>query len=351
MNLKAITLIFAALTLQYFATQACTTFTFKTPDGQIIYGRNFDFPSGLGHVHLNYRGVEKFSFVAPPEKPTSWISKYGSVTFNQNGRELPYGGMNEAGLIIEQMFHQEAKYPEPDSRAGLTELQWIQYQLDNCATVDEVLKTDAFLRISKNSVATLHFLVADAQGNSAVVEYIDGAMRTYSGSALPYSALANCSYETSLDYVEKKTANPAQAFAGWTENSSGRFKTAAEMIEKVKSVVNNPVEYAFEILTAVSQTPGTQWSIVYDITNKTIEYKTAKNGTKRQIQFSELDFKCRPQRYFVDIDNSNTTFVEFSKQANYALIDEVCNTVEFLRQIPPAHRMATSEFPEKFGCN
>ena len=102
MNLKAITLIFAALTLQYFATQACTTFTFKTPDGQIIYGRNFDFPSGLGHVHLNYRGVEKFSFVAPPEKSTSWISKYGSVTFNQNGRELPYGGMNEAGLIIEQ---------------------------------------------------------------------------------------------------------------------------------------------------------------------------------------------------------------------------------------------------------
>ena len=33
--------------------------------------------------------------------PASWVSKYGSVTFNQYGRELPTGGMNEAGLVVE----------------------------------------------------------------------------------------------------------------------------------------------------------------------------------------------------------------------------------------------------------
>jgi choloylglycine hydrolase len=32
-------------------------------------------------------------------KTISWISKYGSITFNQYGREFPTGGMNEKGLV------------------------------------------------------------------------------------------------------------------------------------------------------------------------------------------------------------------------------------------------------------
>ena len=104
--------------------------------------------------------------IAAPEKPFTWISRYGSISFNQNGREFPYGGMNQAGLVIEQMMHEneDAKYPALDDRFGLAELQWIQYQLDVSASVADVIASDRTVRISFTSVAPLHFLAADAGG-------------------------------------------------------------------------------------------------------------------------------------------------------------------------------------------
>ena len=46
----------------------------------------------------------------------TWTAQYGSITFNQYGRELPTGGINEAGLVVESMALSEARYPEPDHR-------------------------------------------------------------------------------------------------------------------------------------------------------------------------------------------------------------------------------------------
>ena len=46
----------------------------------------------------------------PPEKPIEWISKYGSISFNQFGAEFPYGGINEEGLVVEIMTSR-AEYP------------------------------------------------------------------------------------------------------------------------------------------------------------------------------------------------------------------------------------------------
>ena len=71
---------------------ACTTLVLKTDKGEVIFGRNFDFPVGMGHIHINYRNVQKVAFLPPPCNPVKWVSKYGNVTFNQAGREFPYGG-------------------------------------------------------------------------------------------------------------------------------------------------------------------------------------------------------------------------------------------------------------------
>ena len=123
--------------------KTCTTFCIKDSNN-LIFGRNLDFDAGYGHIIINKRNVKKSALIRPPEKPIEWISKYGSITFNQIG-ELPYGGINEKGLVIEQMWLDETTYPEIDSRFGLSELQWIQYQLDNSSTVNECkirVKTD-----------------------------------------------------------------------------------------------------------------------------------------------------------------------------------------------------------------
>src|SRR5688500_10006888 len=179
---------------------ACTTFCLKNK-GEVLFGKNYDWMIGDGLVFVNKRGVSKVSTVENSSNPAKWVSKYGSVTFNQYGRENPMGGMNEAGLVIELMWLDETKYPKADSRPALDTLEWIQYQLDTAATVEEVLKNAENVRIA--SQITLHYLVNDKNGNSATVEFLDGNLVAHSGEKLAVSALANDTYEKSLNYSKR----------------------------------------------------------------------------------------------------------------------------------------------------
>ncbi len=349
----AITVLLALLIAS--AARPCTTFTLKDKKGNIVFGRNFDFPAGMGHVEINKRNLVKTAFIAPPEIPVTWVSKYGSITFNQNGREFPYGGMNEAGLVIEQMWLTEASYPPMDDRYGLTELQWIQYQLDNAATVQEVIESDNRVRVSFTSVATLHFLIADKTGDVAAIEYLDGKMVVHRGKGLPYPALANCTYDVSLDYKQNKDAHTEKAFSPWTENSSGRFATAARMIEDYPGQESGIIDYAFDILDAVAQENSTQWSIVYDITNQSIAWKTYVNGDVRNLRLDSFDFSCDAPNLYIGIDERYSTigdFREFSYEANRDLIESVCNAVDFLKNsVPPEAREGIAHYPESISCD
>ncbi len=68
---------------------------------------------------INQRNLEKVALVDLAEKPAKWISKFGSITFNQIGRDLPYGGMNENGLVVEQMTLDQTVYLSRDNRSGI----------------------------------------------------------------------------------------------------------------------------------------------------------------------------------------------------------------------------------------
>ena len=95
------------------SSRACTTFVLKN-DSQIVYGRNFDFNIGNGFIVNNQRGISKYAFVGSEENLMTWESKYGSITFNQFGKEFPYGGMNEKGLVIAQMYLSQTMNPQFD---------------------------------------------------------------------------------------------------------------------------------------------------------------------------------------------------------------------------------------------
>lgn len=83
---------------------------------------------------------------------------------------MPYGGSNEVGLVVEQMMLLESKYPEPDERPAINMLQWIQYQLDNCRTVEEVIATDKCLRQAvQHGKQRIHYLICDASGDTAAM--------------------------------------------------------------------------------------------------------------------------------------------------------------------------------------
>lgn len=276
---------------------ACTTFCLNK-NGQFVFGRNYDWVSGAGIVNTNQRGLFKTSMRVGNAAKVSWISAYGSITFNQYGKEFPTGGMNEKGLVVELMWLDVTRYPDADSRPALGVLQWLQYQLDNAATVAEIITSDSKIRIGENDTP-LHYLVADAAGNVATIEFLNGKMTVHKEQDLPFPVLTNDTYASSVQtakpIVEKDSKVSLQ------NNSLDRFVKACNMVKKFNETnIEMPItDFAFSILDKVAQGSYTKWSIVYDISNKKIHFKTETNRDIKTIQFSVFDLACnKPAKMF-----------------------------------------------------
>ena len=328
------------LALVFFITYsiysfACTTFLISK-NGQHVFGRNYDWITNSGMVMVNTRGLKKTAKNPGNEKQANWMSRYGSITFNQYGKEFPTGGMNEKGLVVELMWLNEAKYPDEDTRAVLNELQWIQYQLDCSGTIEDVIASDNDIRITNNNTAPLHYLVADASGNAATIEFLNGKMIVHKGKNLPYAALTNSIYSDALNKTKTETgANNPKYF----DNSLGRFATVCSMIEKVQNVDPKVslVDYSFDILKQVSQGSYTKWSIVYDISNRQIHFITDNYHQRRSFSFDKFEFSCteaplafnlqqnKPgdiSSYFKPLDfNTNKALIEQSVKESRSQVD------------------------------
>jgi penicillin V acylase-like amidase (Ntn superfamily) len=276
-------LLVCAATLVVSDADACLTFSLQQ-GADSIYGRNFDWAVDVGTVIVNQRHVKKTAFVLPPERPMSWVSQYGSVTFNQFSREVPVGGMNEKGLVIESLVS-TAQHPRPDTRSAINELQWIQYHLDTCKTVDDVIRSARAVRISKYAVS-LHYFVSDHSGESAVIEFIQGKMVHRSANRLPTKVLANTHYDHALNTVRSK---------------KGRFARAAQMIKQYDGK-QNAKAYAFSVLDAVAQGDFTKWQVVYDISHQRIHFRTLRNRKMKIIDLSDFDFERAKDALMLDVN-------------------------------------------------
>jgi penicillin V acylase-like amidase (Ntn superfamily) len=343
------TLLIAALPLnQAFA---CTTFCLKNK-GEVLFGKNYDWMIGDGLVFVNKRGVAKTAGSEGSVDPARWISKYGSVTFNQYGRENPSGGINEAGLVIELMWLDDTQYPKADARPTLGTLEWIQYQLDTSATVDEVIKNADKVRIA--SEVKLHYLVNDRAGNTATIEFLNGKLLAHSGETLPVSALTNDTYAKSLNYSKTTAVEKAR-----TGRSLDRFVRAAQKtaaFDKQEKSGTEAVNYAFEILSNVAQEGSTQWSIVYDQKRGRIYFRTLQSPQIKMIDAKSLDYACGTAVKILDINSKQSgevtaSFAEYTRQANRDLIERSFTGTDFLKNVPAPLKDLLASYPEQFVCS
>lgn len=214
------------------------------------------------------------------------------------------------GLVIEIMIA-KAEYPTFDSRPALNESQWIQYQLDNAKSIEDVINNDKNIRISKIQ-QDLHFLITDKEGNSVVIEFIDNKMKVYKGEDLPFTVLENDLYETSI-YKKSK-------------NKKCRFNTALYMVNNYKANSKETIiDYSFKILEEVALDGS--WSIVYDIKNMQIHFTTASNRNVQTIFTNQFNFDCSSNSMLYDLLNNNKgnvshLFIPFDTELNKEKINK-----------------------------
>lgn len=346
------TFLFAAIFLLNICsakTFACTTFCLKNK-GEVLFGKNYDWMIGDGLIFVNKRGVAKEG--AEDRNAPKWVSKYGSVTFNQYGWENPSGGMNEAGLVIELMWLDDTQYPKGGNKPVVDVLEWIQYQLDTAATTAEVIKNSEDLIIS--SRVTLHYLVNDKNGNAATIEFLGGKLVPHTGDKLPVATLTNDTYEKSLEFSKKAGAAKASG-----PGSLERFARAAEKTKEFDKQPKNEkeaVDYAFGILSNVAQPGYTQWSIVYDQMRGRIYFRSLQNPQIKSIDTRVFDYSCGSAVKILDINSKETgdvtaLFKDYTGQANRDLIERSFNGTDFLKTVPAGVKDLLASYPESFRCN
>ena len=365
LSINLVTVILLIFT--YSIAYPCTTFVLERGN-KIVFGRNLDWITGSGLIMTNPRNVNKTALVDPAEKAIEWISKYGSMTFNQIGRDLPYGGINEAGLVVEHMTLEQTQYPSKDDRYAICANQWIQFQLDNYSTIAEVISSDSILRIV-DATSKYHFLICDRFGNVATIEFLDGKMVSHMQNSLPVPVLANSTYSSSLDCYKTE---------GNTDSNRSlyNFSTAAHNLQEYKASSNDSlVNDAFHILESVSQGVGTKWSIVYDITNMRIYFKIFETATIvgeqkifmkqpgqaeiKFVDFKNFDFDCSKNAKVLDLNEDfsgavDNQFINYSTEINNEYITKAFTFFRdwgFNLNIGSEQIDYLAKYPESFVCS
>ena len=292
-------------------SSACSALFVKNT--QMFLGKNFDWYNGDGVVLQNKRGVKKVAYGLDRENVVGWTSRYGSVTFNQVGKEFPYGGVNERGLAIEMLWYSDSYYEE-SGQPTISELEWIQYNLDNYKTAAEVQFYLDSMNINPIH-SKLHYIVADRGGRSFVVDFVNGKA-VVSNTEEEFQALTNSNYLESLNYYEANKNN----IDFESRESEDRF---CQLTSRATSIESQTVDGMFSILNGSSQERDnykTYWTIVYDLRNLTVYYKSANNTNVKKIDLRSIMHTYSPKTYATDINYKQLYWKKHTSERNLELL-------------------------------
>ena len=300
----------------YQISIACSAFYFNGENK--IFAKNFDWGFGQGYLIKNIRGQQKYAYGFRGNNVAGWTSKFGSITFNQVGKEFPYGGINEKGLVIEQLWLGNTEYQENNNKT-ISELEWIQYQLDNYEKVDEVIENINSLTIKP--IARIHYFLADKNGVSAVIDFVNGDVKI-DRKQDKFQVITNETSEDSKKYYDfNKDINP---------NSRSHFDRYC-ILRNNLNVENLSISESFKKLNLVKEDEPnykSYWSIVYDINKLEFYFKSVDNSEIKKVSLKDFSFHSNSNTEFSLINSNKVNFQPYSSNDNLRLLT---NAIEMMR--------------------
>ncbi len=357
MNLHIFSRVFvlASLLVQPLVAQPCTTFL--ASDGEYIFlGKSYDWHIGSGYLLVNHPNVAKGALPTKLlQNPAKWVSKYGSITFNQHGRELPLGGMNTQKLVVEVMWLNESEYPAPNGKPDLNELQFIQYMLDTSANVEEAIAQALKVRVVRHG-APVHYMICDASKTCATLEYIKGSLVINYGTAMQTPVLTNDTYSTSSKELDAFLAKDEKGNINRPlgHGSLARFVRTAFNVREFKCSSQEIGQVAaFSALDDVKndvRTDYTKWNIVYDLKSGKIAYRSLARPEIKWVHIDDFTYSCKKPAKMLSMNadavgHVSEKFEEYSVGLNLDMIQKSLKgqqSDQFLKLI--------AAYPEKLPC-
>ena len=253
-----------------FQNFGCTTFNATTPSGDAIFGRNYDYmDSPAMTVWTNpedgYASVSTVSLYflgyggefLPDTLLTSLLTLVAPY--------IPVDGMNEKGLSIGVLELETPETFQKTEKKDITTTAMIRTVLDHAATVEEAV--EIFRSYDMHDLlgvdCTYHYQVADARGDSAIIEYVNGETTVLRPDETGSLVATNF-------WLSEGVEDPDGA-------GHDRYETAAGMLAEKNYVLSE--NEAMDILEATHMvnedlhgfTCSTIWSVVYNNTDGTFD--------------------------------------------------------------------------------
>ncbi|UVS78793.1 linear amide C-N hydrolase [Actinokineospora sp. UTMC 2448] len=230
-------------------TFGCSLFAARGNPADPVFGRNFDFDhqpalllftdapdshASVSMVDVSYLGVTSAEDFTTEEGRRLLL----------DAPLLPFDGMNDKGLVVGMATVPEAVPTTAPGRPVVGSVRIQRMMLDRAATVDEAIKVFNEYTVDFTGSPPLHYMVADAHGSSAILEFVDGELQVTRDSG-PWQAMVNYRWYGST---------PEQ------RQADSRYRAASETLTAAGGRLDTKA--AMDLLADVRQ-GHTQWSIVY----------------------------------------------------------------------------------------
>lgn len=253
-----------------FASFGCTTFNATTPSGDKVFARNYDYMDSPGmtvwtHPSDGYASVSTVSLYffgyggsfLPEDLLTSLLTLLAPY--------IPVDGMNEKGLSIGVLELETPETFQQTDKKDITTTAVIRHILDHAATVEEVVAifNEFDMHDLLGAGCTYHYQVADASGDTAIIEYVNGETTVLRPDETGTLIATNFWLSEGVDDPDGV--------------GHDRYETAKSMLAEKNYVVSE--EEAMNILDAThlenvdlhGYICSTIWSAVYNNTDKTFD--------------------------------------------------------------------------------
>lgn len=161
---------------------ACSTFNAQNPDGDYLLGRNFDYKAAPclvcwtapEHGYKSVSVVDTTFFIHgtkyfPMHKAKSQLRAMAAPFTSMDG-------INEKGLSIAVLEIKSKATKQSTGKTPIITTVAIRAALDKCATVEEAIELFASYDMQDLLGINYHYQIADANGTSAIIEYVDNKM-------------------------------------------------------------------------------------------------------------------------------------------------------------------------------
>ena len=249
----------------------CSALTATTPEGSILMGRNFDYPSAIGVImhtipthgyeSITTFNVEFYNF-GEGYKPEGFKNQYLALT----GLFCALDGINEKGLAIaDLMAGDTVQTHQRTSKPNLLTSTAIRYMLNNAANVDEALKLLNSIDMHSEMVYARHYAISDASGRSVVVEYVDNKMVVTESPIVTNHYLCEQKHNVGLKEGDDRYDRLCQRYS-----QTGGVMSENQLTEAIEAV-SQPQREGFL---------GTAWTMVMDLKHPSVTYYSRRHFDK-----------------------------------------------------------------------